>query len=308
MGDKDKTILITGCAGFVGSSLASKLHNKYSLVGVDDLSKGDEKNLMNVKIDFYKTSCSNLEQMNELFEKYTFDSIVHLAGNSSGEKSWDDEINDYDSNVSSTRVICYLANKYDVNNLLHASSMSVYGDSSEILTEDSPRNPKTPYALSKCMAEEIVKFYRNQRKCHCWSSLRFFNIYGPGQDLNDLKQGMVSIFYALAKFRGAITVKGSEERTRDFIYISDILSAIEFAILKDDLPEVVNVCSGTSVSVNTLTQLIGAHFKCPIIFEKGTVGDQFHVKASNVLLRDIGFNLDFTTIEDGISHLLNFHE
>ena len=254
MGNRGKTILITGCAGFVGSSLAKSLQSNYRIIGVDDLSKGDENNLINVAIDFNKISCADIEQMSELFRRHSFFGIVHLAGNSSGEKSWEDEITDYTSNVSSTRVVCYLANKYGVKHLLHASSMSVYGDSKELLTENSPRMPKTPYALSKCMAEEIIKFYRNQRNRLGWSSLRFFNIYGPGQDLNDLKQGMVSIFYALAKYRGEIIVKGSGERTRDFIYITDILSTIKLVMLKDSLPEAVNVCSGTSISVGTLTK------------------------------------------------------
>ena len=116
-----------------------------------------------------------------------------------------------------------------------------------------------------------------------------FNVYGPGQNLSDLKQGMVSIYLAQAQKENKILVKGSLNRVRDFIYIDDVVEVWKKAIYKKNiLNKSFNLGTGIPTSVKKITSLILKNFNnCKIINTIGTPGDQSYVCANNKILKNI---------------------
>ena len=137
-------------------------------------------------------------------------------------------------------------------------------------------------------------------------SLRMFNVYGPGQNLNDLKQGMVSIYLAYALKKNKILVKGSLNRVRDFIYIDDVVEVWEKAIIKKNiLNNFYNLGSGVPTSVKKLTQMIKNNFQnCQVKQTLGTPGDQNYVCSNNNLLKKHFKYKKFVKLKDGLRKFL----
>ena len=122
-----KTFLVTGAAGFVGAALAKKLiNNGHKVVTVDNLSTGFENSIPEGVV-FYKGDVQDSSLIEKL-HKYSFDCIFHIAGQSSGEISYDDPVYDLQTNTQSTLLLLKLAEKVNCKKFIYASSMSVYGD------------------------------------------------------------------------------------------------------------------------------------------------------------------------------------
>lgn len=277
-------ILITGAAGFIGSSLYKKLNkkDKYEFILIDDLSKGLISNLpKNTKLiqrDISKINCyNNIENV---------DAIIHFAGQSSGERSFIDPIRDLNSNYISTINTLNFAKKCNCQTIVFSSSMSVYGDNN--------RGPLTNYGINKLAAETYLKI-NSENKINIFN-LRLFNVYGPGQDLKDMMQGMVSIFLSQAISSNEIIVKGSLKRKRDFVYIDDVTDLVNqllnLSVNQNNIVKTFDVASGNVYTIEQLLIEIQSLFgKKKIIQSTGTRGDQFKVKAdigemSKILKRD----------------------
>jgi UDP-glucose 4-epimerase len=271
-----KAILITGAAGFIGSAVVNALKNKpFRLVLVDNLSKGRLLNLGNLSNQLIVGDLSNLKFVQSLPR---VDVILHLAGQSSGERSMESPEMDLNDNYISTINIADYARRNDVRSIIFSSSMSVYGNGDLI--------PMTNYASHKLASE----FYLlNNLTNISVSVLRFFNIYGPGQDLSDLKQGMVSIFIAQALQSNSINVRGSLERKRDFVYIADLVDFfIEVFEERFQLPtgfSVNDIASGQTISVRQLLAYITEIWGSKVInVLDGTPGDQFEAYSKSSIL------------------------
>jgi UDP-glucose 4-epimerase len=274
-----KTILITGIAGFIGSSLAKKVFELgYNVVGVDNLSTGNINNVP-AKANFVKMDLSR-EDDYYLIPDITYDWVLHIAGQSGGIPSWEDNIYDFSSNSLATLLIINYCLKKDIKNIIYTSSMSVYGGV-EIdrlpVTETHFLAPLTPYGVSKMTSEKYFSVYRS----HFDNALifRLNNTYGPGQDFSNFNQGMVSIFIGMAISRKNILVKGSDQRYRDFIYVDDVINAFERALSLDNPVgfHILNIATGVKTTVKHLLNLIvnNIPYDVDIIYStKGTRGDQ----------------------------------
>ncbi len=298
-----KQVLITGVAGFIGSKIASKLikNKNYRVFGVDNLSQGNIENIP-YKIEFIKGDLSVASFINKLPKK--IDQILHLAGQSSGEKSFDNPILDLNKNIKSSLNLI----KYGINNkasrILYASSMSVYGSQKkERVKEINNLKPLSCYGVSKLAVENYLKVYKKKLP---YVILRMFNVYGPGQDLKNLKQGMVSIYLAQAIKNNNIIVKGSLNRTRDLIYIDDVVD-IWIKILNNTkiYNKIYNVGTGKSTSVKKILEEIQYHYNdINIIKKNNTPGDQKNIIADNNLLKkDLKLNM-FTEFDKGLKKFI----
>ena len=292
------TVLITGVAGFIGSHIARKFINAgFKVVGVDDLSSGFIRNIPE-GVEFIQGDLSAPQTIEALPKNCKI--ILHLAGQSSGQISFEDPVADLQKNTVSTLNLINYGIASGARKIIYASSMAVYGDSANFaVSETDFCAPISCYGLSKLTSEKYLHIYKNELP---YTSVRMFNVYGPGQNLINLKQGMVSIFVSQALRNGKIQVKGSLDRFRDFIYIDDVVNFwFKLALLEGGQSITVNLGTGLKVKISTLLQKIKAEIPEVEWFSEGsTPGDQLGIYADNKKLRTL-FNVDsFTTLDAGL--------
>lgn len=293
-------ILITGASGFIGSKLLTHFSKENWVIGVDDASTG--KHSMKMGQDQKILDLSNAEGVMGLPD---VDLILHFAGQSSGEASFDNPTDDGSRNLLTT---ASLAKRYrgTKTRFIHASSMAVYGNCElEKASELSKARPISPYGISKLAAEQLLHLEEFELDA---VSLRISNVYGPGQDLSRRNQGMVSIYAASALGSDAIEVKGSLSRQRDFIHVKDVVRVVD-SLAKLPVLEynVVNVGTGDATSVADLLQIIQDEVGSREIIElPGTPGDQFKIVPDVTSLRQVIDVSTFLKLEVGVPEFLTW--
>lgn len=278
-----KKILITGVAGFIGSHVAARfLREGYHVVGVDDLSSGRLENVPK-DLEFIKGNLALLPTIKKLPKDCC--KILHLAGQSSGEISFDDPVADLQKNTVSTLNLILYGIDNKIERLVYASSMSAYGDvPNKPISESFKCKPLSCYGVGKLTSEEYLRIYQEKIPS---VSLRMFNVYGPGQDLINLRQGMVSIYLAQALVNGKIEVKGSIDRFRDLIYIDDVVEAwFRASTYSLALGQTLNLGTGVKTTVGQLLDRVCEIVPGSSYFIQGsTPGDQSGIFADVTRLK-----------------------
>lgn len=250
------------------------------MVIFDNLSTGNAKN---VPADSHLVH-GDISDQNDIksIPSGPYDAVCHLAAQASGEISHDNPSLDIHSNALGTLFLLEWCRQQRIKRFFHASSMAVYGLTDRVpVSEDQPPDPYSFYGISKQASEQYVKHFA---KAGLETTvLRMFNVYGPAQNLSNLKQGMVSIYMAFLALGQPITVKGSMDRYRDFIYIDDVAKAWTAVIdSPNSVGQLYNVGSGRKTFVRELVpELIRAWGHdpgtYPVVEEVGTPGDQFGI-------------------------------
>ncbi len=273
-------ILVTGACGFIGSKVANSLSDFAEITTIDNCTTGSINNLPTNTI-FIEGDCQSSITIEKLEDK-EFDIIMHIAGQSSGEISFEDPIYDLQTNTQSTLMLLDYALKHRCKKFVFASTMSVYGDGhTDAVSEQSELNPKSFYAIGKIASENYLKLYASYGLQT--TSLRLFNVYGPGQNLENMKQGMLSIYLSQLIKSGKIVVKGSPNRFRDFIHVKDVVNAFKRIVSYDENGySCFNIGTGRSWMIqdvlNMLIDIYGKEF--PIKYVDKTPGDMEGVFAN----------------------------
>ncbi|KJZ63292.1 NAD-dependent epimerase/dehydratase family protein [Pseudomonas fluorescens] len=302
-------ILVTGGAGFIGSHLVEALlESGYSVRVLDDLSSGK---LSNLPID----RCHLTLVVGDVADAPTVEramkdcnAVVHLAAVASVQASVDDPVATHRSNFVGTLNICEAMRQAGVRRVVYASSAAIYGNNGEgmAITEDTPKNPLTPYAADKLASEHFLDFYRRQHGLEP-VILRFFNIYGPRQDPSSPYSGVISIFSERAQKKLPITVYGDGEQTRDFVYVNDLVKVLVQAVAESKpIIEPVNVGFNRSTSVNELVATLSELLGRPVTLNHDVPrsGDIKHSRADNRRLLE-RFSLSTPTcFAEGLGQLL----
>jgi UDP-glucose 4-epimerase len=297
-------VLITGVGGFIGSHVARRFMDEgYAVVGVDDFSTGKPENVPG-GVEFIEGDLASRSTMQRLPRDCR--RILHLAGQSSGEISFDDPVADLEKNTVSTLNLIQYGLEHSVERLLYASSMSVYGAVEDAaISESRPCHPLSCYGVGKHASEAYLRVYRAKLPSVI---LRMFNVYGPGQDLSNLRQGMVSIFLAQALKKGEIEVKGSLERFRDIIYIDDVVEAwFRSATQASALGQTLNVGTGVRTTVGELVERICTHVPGASHFVQGaTPGDQSGIYADVSAMKNVLGMTAFTSLDVGLARFVEW--
>ncbi len=252
--------LVTGCAGFIGSNLVDRLLSEgHDVVGVDCFT------------DYYARSMKESNLKSALsHERFTFvegdilgngslsllDNVLwvfHQAAQAGVRASWGDSFKIYsDNNILATQRLLEACRDVGIKKFVYASSSSIYGDVSTLpMNEDMSPRPISPYGVSKLAGEHLCYLY--------WKnfgvptvSLRYFTVYGPRQ-----RPDMAFHRFIKAVLAGEeIAIYGDGNQTRDFTYVSDIVSANLLAAESDAEGEVYNIGGGSRISVNQVIKVI----------------------------------------------------
>ncbi len=274
--------LITGIAGFIGSSLAHALLVQGDEVrGLDNLSTGHRENLREIEgeIDFRHADVLDLGAVRDACDGVDY--ILHHAAIPSVPKSVLDPLGSNGANLDGTVHVLIAARDAKVKRVIFAASSSAYGDTPTLpKREDMLPSPISPYAVAKLASEYyLTSFYR------CYGletvSLRYFNIFGPRQDPSSPYSGVLAKFITQMLAGEQPTILGDGKQSRDFTYIDN---AVHANLLACQVPasqvagKVFNIATGRRVDLNEtfaiLKQLIG--YKGEVAYGPERAGDVKH--------------------------------
>lgn len=257
---KDKKVLVTGGAGFIGSHLVGRLlADGYSVVVLDSFSSGRIENLDQVKdnpqVTIHHVDVAHHEEIKLFFEGV--DWVFHLAALADIVPSIQRPLIYHKSNVDGTIAVLEAARSAGVRRFVYAASSSCYGIADKFPTpEEAPIKPMYPYALTKYLGEQYVLHWNKIYKLPC-VSLRLFNVYGPRARTSGTYGAVFGVFLAQKLAGKPFTVVGDGSQTRDFTFVTDAVDAFVRAAESKIEGEVFNVGSGNTYSVNYLVNLLG---------------------------------------------------
>ena len=250
--------LVTGGAGFIGSHLVDALVSKgCDVTVIDNLSTGRIENLVDVVDKIRVIECDVSERGDWESAFSNVDWVFHLAALADIVPSIKQPDEYFRANVTGTFNVLQASRESDISRFVYVASSSSYGIPDTYPTpETSKIDPQYPYALTKYLGEELVLHWARVYNLRALS-LRFFNVYGPRARTSGSYGAVFGVFLAQKLAGKPFTVVGDGEQTRDFTYISDIVSALICAAESTRSNRVYNVGSGQTVSVNRLVDLLG---------------------------------------------------
>jgi UDP-glucose 4-epimerase len=296
--------LVTGGAGFIGSHIVETLvMQNHDVVILDNLFSGTIANikpfLEEKNVAFVQGSVTDLSLLRQTTEG--IDGIFHEAGIASVQESIRNPEKTHEVNATGTLNVLVAARDSGVKKVVCASSASVYGDNPVLpKREDMIPEPLSPYAVAKLTGEYYASVFS-----HLYGikmvSLRYFNVFGPRQDPNSEYSGVISKFIARVKQNQPIIIFGDGTQTRDFVFVSDVVSANLLA-MKSKAQGTFNVGCGGQTSLNELADAVKSIIgtDVPVRYEPSREGDIMHSWADISKAREIlGYSPVFS-IKDGL--------
>lgn len=296
---KNKNILITGGLGFIGSHIANKLIDNNNLTIIDNLSTGKVSYLNNPhheNLNLIKKDLNNLDLKVTLTD---IDYVFHLAAMVSVPISVENPIACNLENVSTTVNLLDACIKKDIEKIVFSSSAAVYGENLNIpLKESDLPSPTSPYGASKACCELYLKSFYESYGLN-YTALRYFNVFGPKQDKNSPYAAVIPNFINAILENKQPVIYGDGEQTRDFVYVADVANA-NIKACESDFNGIVNVASGSQISINKLYSIIKKTLDTNIMpkYLPERLGDIKYSQADIHNLSYINLNIDNNEFEN----------
>jgi nucleoside-diphosphate-sugar epimerase len=303
--------VVTGGAGFIGSTLVRKLLDRGATVAViDNLSSGFERNLDEIRdhVQLHQMDIRNGEAIAPVIRGA--DVVYHLAAIASVPRSIADPEPSHDNNINGTFRVLRVAADAGVRRVVYAASSSGYGDTEVLPKTESMRPlPKSPYAVQKLVGECYASAFHT-----CFGletvSLRFFNVYGPRQDPSSQYSGVLSLFMKHLLDRTRPTIFGDGEQSRDFTFVEDVAElCIKAAAAPNAAGKMYNAGNGQRYTLNQIWSLLQKmeQIYLPAHFGPPREGDVRHSMADTALaVAELGHAPRFT-IEEGLKRTLEWY-
>ncbi len=298
--------LVTGIAGFIGSSIARALLERGDQVrGIDNYSTGRRENIAEIlsAIEFVESDINDKAAID--YACAGIDYVFHEAAIASVPQSVADPVGNNCTNVNGTLSVLVAARDAGVKRVVYAASSSAYGDEPELpKQENQVPSPLSPYAAAKLAGEHYMAAFYHSYGLET-VSLRYFNIFGPRQDPSSPYSGVLAKFITQLLAGQQPTIFGDGEQSRDFTYIDNVVSANLLAIkapAENCAGRVFNIGTATAISLNetfnTLKRITG--YAGPAAYGPARTGDVKHSLADITRAKQcIGYK-PVTGFEDGL--------
>jgi len=276
---KDKNVVVTGGAGFIGSNLTRSLAADNNVTVIDDLSTGNLENIKglvdNQSILFVEGSITDLDLLDKTFKNVDY--VFHEAAIPSVPRSIKDPIKSNYTNVNGTLNVLVAARDRGVEKVVYASSSSVYGDTLVLpKKEDMTPSPLSPYAVSKLVGEYYCRVFMDTYGLST-VSLRYFNVYGPWQDPSSEYAAVIPNFISRVLNCKSPIIFGDGKQTRDFTFVKDVVNA-NISAMDCKACGVFNIASGERISIDELAQLVMKIVSkdVDVVYDDSRPGDIMH--------------------------------
>ncbi len=281
-------VIVTGGAGFIGSTLVNELIKRgIEVTVIDDFSSGQRKNL-NPKATLHEVDLSTIEvkSLTEILKGH--DVVFHTAARARVQPSIKDPITFNKQNVDVTLNLLVASKDAGIQRFVYSASSSCYGDTDIFPTpETHPINPLSPYGLQKLIGEQYCKVFSEVYDLDT-VSLRYFNVYGENINFGGAYKLVLAYFIEQTKANKPLTITNTGEQRRDFTYVNDV---VEANILAATHPsklngEVFNIGNGDNYSINEVADMFGGEKQYGI-----EVIEPFETLADNTKAKEIlGWN------------------
>jgi UDP-glucose 4-epimerase len=269
-------VLVTGGAGFIGSSLVRGLLDRGDDVRVlDNFSTGNRANLAGLELEIVEGELRSYERVHNAVRGVEI--VYHLGALGSVPRSVQDPLTSSAVNIEGTLNVLLAARDEGIRRVVFSSSSSIYGSGGELpRTEAMVADPISPYGVAKLAAERYCVSF--SRVYHGYETvvLRYFNVFGPRQDPGSQYAGVVPLFITRIAAGEPITIFGDGEQSRDFTYIANVVDAtVRAGEAEGASGRIFNVAAGAPASVNQLADAVGRILGKPVEkrYEEPRAGD-----------------------------------
>ncbi len=291
---KNRKIIVTGGAGFIGSHLCEELSRDHQVLSVDDYSSGYFNNIASFNVEACKCDVTDFINLELLFSSFKPDVVFHQAA-SKKTVCLNNPSRDLDVNIRGTFNVATLCKKYNAR-LIHASTGSVYGEAISAQHENHPPNPVSYYGISKLAGEKYARFIADA------VCLRYFHVYGPRQESDQDKGGVIAIWLDQIKRGIPVTLYGDGTQQRTFTWVKDVVKANILAM--NEGKGIYNISSGHIYTLNDLISILrNIHGKFEVIQKDWQQGDIKKFFVDNTRARNLG--VEFRSLLSGLSEMHN---
>ena len=306
-------LLITGGLGFVGSHLVDSLVKKNHKIMILTKTLSKKKNIKKSakKIQIEKIDLTNFQQLGKIIEKFKPNVIIHLAGNASHSKSFENPLKDIDSNAKTTLFMLEKIRKLNTQcKFILGSTFIVIGKPKKLpVNENTPCNPTTIYGTNRLSSEYFCKIYHEVYGLHT-NIFRITNSYGPREQIIPKKNAVNFLIYKSFK-KEEISIYNQGKFFRDFIYIDDVISGINIILKKGKSGELYWISSGKRTWFYEFGDILEKTTGCkvkysetPVYTKKVDVGN---FVVSNSKLRKLGWSPKIS-VDVGVKKTLKFFQ
>ena len=296
--------LVTGGAGFIGSHVARHcLRLGHEVVVLDDLSGGFADQIPE-KATFIKGSIIDHELLSDLFSKYKFDYVYHLAAYAAEGLSHFIRRFNYTNNLIGSVNLINESIKHDVNCFVFSSSIAVYGSGQLPMTEDMTPCPEDPYGVSKYAVELDLRAANHMFGLN-YVIFRPHNVYGKNQNIGDRYRNVIGIFMKQIMENQPLTIFGDGMQTRAFSYIDDVAPHIARSVnMPETMNQIINIGADEPYTVRQLAEVVAASFGVELqIHYLPSRNEVLHAFSDHSKAQKL-FNISSTTsLEIGIGHM-----